>query len=89
MNGGPFGPDLFDPKPAINQFAGQRPAEVRAADRAGDGRLAGRRRLSLSPAARAACQSASCLPRFAERIDDVCVLRSVYTDNPNHGPASI
>src|SRR5579864_1727808 len=28
MNGGPFGPDLFDPKPAINRFAGQRPAAV-------------------------------------------------------------
>src|SRR5262245_51129099 len=28
MNGGPFGPDLLDPKPAINRFAGQRPAEV-------------------------------------------------------------
>jgi len=24
MNGGPFGPDLLDPKPAINRFAGQR-----------------------------------------------------------------
>src|SRR5207237_6888 len=28
MNGGPFGPDLFDPKPAINQYAGQRPTAV-------------------------------------------------------------
>src|ERR1700694_3651905 len=28
MNGGPFGPDLFDPKPAINQHTGQRPDAV-------------------------------------------------------------
>ena len=28
MNGGPFGPDLFDPKPAINKHAGQRPKAV-------------------------------------------------------------
>src|SRR5207237_2235020 len=28
MNGGPFGPDLFDPKPAINKNAGQRPQAV-------------------------------------------------------------
>ena len=28
MNGGPFQGDFFDPKPAINQFAGQRPKEV-------------------------------------------------------------
>src|SRR5436853_3319935 len=28
LNGGPFQADLFDPKPAINQYAGQRPAAV-------------------------------------------------------------
>src|SRR5262249_53280467 len=28
MNGGPFQADLFDPKPAINQYAGQRPRAV-------------------------------------------------------------
>src|SRR6187431_1652788 len=28
MNGGPFGPDLLDPKPAINKHAGKRPKEV-------------------------------------------------------------
>jgi hypothetical protein len=27
------------------------------------------------------------LPRFGNLMDEVCVLRSVYTDNPNHGPA--
>src|SRR5688572_26021837 len=29
MNGGPFQGDLFDPKPALNQYAGQRPEAVR------------------------------------------------------------
>src|SRR5215470_9545167 len=28
MNGGPFGPDLLDPKPALNKYAGQRPRAV-------------------------------------------------------------
>src|SRR4051812_814238 len=28
MNGGPFQGDLFDPKPQLEKFAGQRPAEV-------------------------------------------------------------
>ncbi|HJT78800.1 MAG TPA: DUF1501 domain-containing protein, partial [Gemmataceae bacterium] len=27
------------------------------------------------------------LPRLGGCIDDICVLRSVHTDNPNHGPA--
>ena len=28
MNGGPFGPDFFDPKPDLTKFAGQRPEGV-------------------------------------------------------------
>jgi hypothetical protein len=28
MNGGPFQGDFFDPKPALEKFAGERPAEV-------------------------------------------------------------
>src|SRR6476659_6660098 len=37
MNGGPFGPDLLDPKAAINQFAGQRPeaGELRTENQTG------------------------------------------------------
>ena len=27
------------------------------------------------------------LPHTAKFADDLCVLRSLYTDNPNHGPA--
>ncbi len=86
MNGGPFGPDLFDPKPAINQFAGQRPAEVELrTERATAGLLASPFKFDHRGASDLAVSEL--LPRFAERIDDVCVLRSVYTDNPNHGPA--
>src|SRR5262245_27135575 len=29
MNGGPFQADFFDPKPKINEFAGQRPDAVK------------------------------------------------------------
>src|SRR5207237_9094444 len=29
MNGGPFQADFFDPKPTINEFAGQRPEAVK------------------------------------------------------------
>ena len=27
------------------------------------------------------------MPNLARCIDDICVLRSLHTDNPNHGPA--
>ncbi len=86
MNGGPFGPDLFDPKPAINQFAGQRPKEVDLrTERPTAGlmpvpfqfRRCGQSGLPIS----------ELLPHLSAHADDLCVLRSLYTDNPNHGPA--
>src|SRR4051794_19992125 len=30
MNGGPYGPDLFDPKPLATKYEGQRPSELDA-----------------------------------------------------------
>jgi hypothetical protein len=86
MNGGAFGPDLLDPKPAINQFVGQRPAEVQLrTERATSGLLASP--FAFQPHGTSGLPVSELLPRFAQQIDDVCVLRSVYTDNPNHGPA--
>ena len=86
MNGGPFGPDMLDPKPDLNRYAGQRPAEV-------DLRTE-RQTFGLMPVpfryrrcGQSGLEVSELLPRFAGCIDDVCVLRSVHTDNPNHGPA--
>ena len=87
MSGGPFGPDLFDPKPNISKFAGQRPAELDAfrTERKTAGLLPSP--YSFAPRGSSGVPVSELLPRFSECIDDVCVLRSVYTDNPNHGPA--
>ena len=86
MNGGPFGPDFLDPKPALKKFAGQRPpgADLRT-ERPTGGLLDvpfqyarhGQSGLPISDA----------LPLLSRHADELCVLRSVYTDNPNHGPA--
>jgi hypothetical protein len=86
MNGGPFGPDLFDPKPAINRYAGQRPqaVELRTENQTG----------GLMPVAfqyrrcgQSGLEISELLPRLAGCADDLCVIRSLHTDNPNHGPA--
>ena len=86
MNGGPFGPDFLDPKPALNRYAGQRPSEV---DLRTERPTAG-----LMPVpfryeryGQSGLEVSELLPKLAGCIDDVCVLRSVHTDNPNHGPA--
>jgi hypothetical protein len=86
MNGGPFSPDFFDPKPAINRHAGQRPEAVRLRTENQTGglmpvpfkfRRSGQSGLEIS----------ELLPRLSQCADDLCVIRSLHTDNPNHGPA--
>jgi hypothetical protein len=86
MNGGPFGPDLFDPKPGLNQYAGQRP---RAVDLRTENQTGGLMPVPFAfrPGGRSGVPVSELLPHLARCMDDVCVLRSLHTDNPNHGPA--
>src|SRR5262245_11055619 len=86
MNGGPFQADLFDPKPLLNKHAGQRPAEVQFRTENETGGL-----MAVPTGFRNCGQSglpvSELLPKLSECIDDMCVIRSMHTDNPNHGPA--
>ncbi|MFN7208643.1 MAG: DUF1501 domain-containing protein [Planctomycetota bacterium] len=86
MNGGPFQGDLFDPKPALNKFAGQKPqgADLRTERPTG----------ALMPVPFGFChhgqsglEISELLPYTSQFADDLCVIRSMHTDNPNHGPA--
>ncbi len=86
MNGGPFGPDFFDPKPALEKYAGQRPDSVNLrTERRTAGLLPSP--FAFSQAGESGVPVSELLPHFSRHMDDVCVLRSVHTDNPNHGPA--
>ena len=86
MNGGPFQGDFFDPKPALKEFAGERPSEV---DLRTERRTAGLlpSPFEFAPAGESGVPVSELLPHTARCIDDMCILRSCYTDNPNHGPA--
>jgi hypothetical protein len=86
MNGGPFGPDFLDPKPAINSHAGQRPGAVELRTENATGGLL-EVPFAYRPCGQSGLEVSELLPHLAGGIDDVCVLRAVYTDNPNHGPA--
>ena len=86
MNGGPYQGDFFDPKPALHRFAGQRPQAVQLrTERATAGLLPSPFRFYRR--GENGIQVSELVPHLARQIDDVCVLRAVYTDNPNHGPA--
>ncbi len=86
MNGGPFQADLFDPKPTLEKYAGQRPegANLRT-ERPTGGLLPSVAK--FAPRGESGVPVSDLLPRLGEQIDDICVFRSMHADNPNHGPA--
>lgn len=86
MNGGPFQADLFDPKPALHKYAGQKPAGADLlTERPTGGLLPSPFR--FRPRGESGVAVSELLPKLSRHIDDICVLRSMHADNPNHGPA--
>ncbi|MCH2375075.1 MAG: DUF1501 domain-containing protein [Planctomycetes bacterium] len=86
MNGGPFQADLLDPKPALQKYAGQRPkgATLRT-ERVTGGLLPSP--FDFEHCGKSGVEVSSLLPHFKKCIDEVCVLRAVHSNNPNHNPA--
>jgi hypothetical protein len=86
MNGGPSQVDTFDPKPALEKFAGQVPPESLFPR----GRSKGK--LMPSPfkfvkAGQSGIEVSEIYPHIAKCIDDICVIRSMHTNLPNHEPS--
>jgi hypothetical protein len=86
MNGGPFQADLFDPKPALAKYAGQRPEGADLLTERPTGGLLPSP-FKFQPCGESGVPVSELLPLLSRRIDDICVLRSLHADNPNHGPA--
>ena len=86
MNGGPFQCDLFDPKPDLIRFAGQKPpgADLRTERPTGNLMPVPFR---FSQHGESGLPVSELLPLTARLADELCVIRSMHTDNPNHGPA--
>ncbi|HEY0456693.1 MAG TPA: DUF1501 domain-containing protein [Verrucomicrobiae bacterium] len=87
MNGGPSHVDTFDPKPALAKYSGQLPDAIQEKT----GRKKGR---GLMPSPFTSkkygangIEISELYPEVAGCIDDLCIIRSMYTDNPNHEPA--
>ena len=86
LPGGPSHMDMFDPKPALQKYAGQRPDAVNVRTERTTGPL------MPSPFAfkkygRGGLDVSELLPKLAGIADELCVVRSMYTFNPTHTPA--
>jgi len=85
MNGGPSHVDTFDPKPALEKYAGQQPTGELYKKSKGSGFVPSP--LKFTKAGRSGVDVSETLPNIAQVIDECCVIRSMQTDVPNHEPA--
>jgi hypothetical protein len=86
MPGGPSQMDLFDPKPALEKYAGQRPDAVNLrTERTTAGLYPSP--FKFSKHGSVGLEISELLPNLAALADDLCVIRSMYTFNPTHTPA--
>jgi len=86
MNGGPSHVDTFDPKPALERYAGQDPPSSVATGRRKRGKVMPSP-FRARPQGQSGIEMTELFPHLAGCIDDLCVIRSMYTDNPNHEPS--
>jgi len=88
MNGGPSQVDTFDPKPALEKFAGQRPGavDVIKTERTTSGLMPSPFRFAKH--GQSGMEISELLPHLARHADDLCVIRSMHTDSPAHEPSN-
>ncbi|MDA1313815.1 MAG: DUF1501 domain-containing protein [Acidobacteria bacterium] len=89
MNGGPSQVDLFDPKPALEKYAGQ-PAPRDILNQLENPQQVG----GFLPAPYKFARHGECgmdvseaLPHLSERVDDITLIRSMHGEHFNHEPS--
>ena len=93
MIGGPSQLDLFDRKPELDRFDGQEcPEEFLKAQRfpfiRGVPKMMGTQ-YPFEQRGESGAWVTDRLPHFSQVVDEVCFIKSMYTDQFNHGPAQL
>jgi hypothetical protein len=85
-NGGPSHVDTFDPKPALNRYAGQPLpfTNLRTERRTGAAFPSPWR---FRQYGQSGTPVSDLFPNLAKCVDDMCVIRSMHADVPNHEPS--
>ena len=94
QSGAPSQMDLFDPKPALTQrFGEELPDSIRNGQRL-TGMTSGQKKFPVAPSkykfgqhGKAGTWFCELLPHTAKVADDLCVVKSLYTEAINHDPA--
>ena len=84
MNGAPSHVDTFDPKPALLKYSGQQPTGSLKRQTKGSGYMPSPFR--FRPHGDSGVVMSELLPKLSEVADNLCVIRSMHTNEPNHEP---
>src|SRR5215218_7088767 len=84
-NGGPSHVDTFDPKPSLEKYHGKEiPLQLRTERRTG---AAYKSPFKFKKYGQSGIEVSELFEYVAESIDDICVIRSMHADVPNHEPS--
>jgi len=87
MNGGPSQVDTFDPKPALEKYSGKEPpVELVSTMRRTKGTLMPSP-FKFAKQGQAGIEVSEIFPNLSRCIDDLCIIRSMHTNLPNHEPS--
>lgn len=86
MNGGPSHVDTFDPKPSLEKHAGEKPEELAKNYPRAVGKLFPSP-FKFAKHGASGLDVSELYPHVAQMVDELCVIRSMHTDIPNHEPA--
>jgi hypothetical protein len=87
MNGAPSHVDTFDPKPALKQYEGTQPTGELYRQNKGTGFMPSP--FEFQAHGESGVVMSELFPNLARHADDLCVIRSMHTDVPNHEPGLI
>lgn len=82
QNGGPSHMDLFDPKPELNRRHGEKVA-IKNAMQGNEEPLMGSK-FSFQRRGESGIEFSELLPNLGGQADDLCVVRSLFHEDPNH-----
>jgi hypothetical protein len=86
MNGGPSHVDTFDPKPKLNEYHGKPlPVDNPATERKTGAALGSP--FQFQKYGQSGIEISDLFPHVAQHADDLCVIRSMHADVPNHEPS--
>ncbi len=83
MNGGPSHVDTFDPKPALAKYEGEAPQGKLHKKPSGGYKASP---FAFRPHGQSGVVMSELFPHLSMCADDLCVLRGMHTDVPNHEP---